>query len=65
MSKYPPGAWEGLRTSRSLLVEHISAPDPYAEGNCAPTSVWERYDLADPVRASWFELTLDGHRRPR
>jgi 8-oxo-dGTP pyrophosphatase MutT (NUDIX family) len=24
-----------------------------------------RDDLVDPVRASWFELTLDGHRRPR
>jgi 8-oxo-dGTP pyrophosphatase MutT (NUDIX family) len=24
-----------------------------------------RDDLADPVRAAWFELTLDGDRRPR
>ena len=44
-------AWEGLRTSGSLLVEHVSAPDPYAEGNCKPTSIWERYDLvADPFQ---------------
>ncbi len=24
-----------------------------------------RDDLSDPVRAAWFELTLDGERRPR
>lgn len=54
-------AWEGLRTSSTMLVEHVSAPGEYSEGNtCVPASIWERYDLtADPFQLDNLGLPAD------